>query len=254
MIEKLKTKQQTKLETITKQILTSDNLLKVTIGNPKEIDSHVLFGFTGVDQYSTFKYNTYDSAQNTTENQNLIKLYIGEDVDGYYGNFFQNLNIELSEENILQFRSLILIYSGYRKNGGTNTKPAFQEYLKNNIITPADNRFNDYLSQLIPKLQTLKIIETRNQETKLNGYNDIPLKLEQYNYFKSFNDKWSSGNSIGQRGLLEEFLFLDKANKDIGSKAYLSLEKLLPLEDSKNDKANLYGVISMLIQVQCIGL
>lgn len=248
MIEKLKTKQQTKLETITKQILTTDNLLKVTIGNPKEIDSHVLFGFTGFDEYTTFKYNTYDSAQNTTENQNLIKLYVGEDVDGYYSNFFQNLNIELSEENILQFRSLILIYSGYRKNGGTNTKTAFQQYLKDNIITPADNRFNSYLTQLIPKLQTLKIIETRNQETKLNGYNDIPLKLEQYNYFKSFNDKWSSGNSIGQRGLLEEFLFLDKANKDIGSKAYLSLEKLLPLEDSKNDKANLYGVISMLIQ------
>lgn len=248
MIEKLKIKQQTKLEIITKQILTSDNLIKLTIGNPKEIDSHVLFGFTGVDEYSTFKYNTYDPAQNTLTNQNLIKLYVGEDVDGYFSNFFTSLNIELSEDNILQFRSLILIYAGYRKNGGTNTKTSFQQYLKDNIITPSDNRFSNYLNELIPKFQKLKIIETRNQETVLNGYNDIPLKLEQYNYFKSFNDKWSSGNSIGQRGLLEEFLFLDKANKDIGSKAYLSLEKLLPLEDSKNDNANLYGVISMLIQ------
>ena len=47
---------------------------------------------------------------------------------------------------------------------------------------------------------------------------------------------------------MEEFLFLDKANKDIGDQAYLSLEKLLPLEDTKNSKANLYSVISMLIQ------
>ena len=248
MIEKLKTKQQTKLETITKQILTTDNLLKVTLGNPKEIDSHVLFGFTNTDIYSTFTYNTYDTPQDTTENRNFIKLYLGEDVDGYYFNFFNNLNIELSEENILQFRSLILIYAGYRKNGGTNTKIAFQQYLKDNIVLLANVRFSDYLRELIPKFQNLKIAETRNQETILNGYNDIPLKLEQYQYFKSFNDKWSSGNSIGQRGLMEEFLFLDKANKDIGSKAYLSLEKLLPLEDSKNDKANLYGVISMLIQ------
>ena len=65
-----------------------------------------------------------------------------------------------------------------------------------------------------------------------------------YNHFKSFNDKWVAGNSIGQRGLLEEFLFLDKANKDIGSLAYLSLDKLIALEDPKNDNADLYSVIS----------
>jgi hypothetical protein len=47
---------------------------------------------------------------------------------------------------------------------------------------------------------------------------------------------------------MEEFLFFDKANKDIGDVAYISLEKLLPLDDRKNDKANLYSVISMLIQ------
>jgi hypothetical protein len=73
------------------------------------------------------------------------------------------------------------------------------------------------------------------------------MKLEQYNYFKSFNDKWIAGNSIGQRLLLEEFLFLDKANRDIGDKAYFSLEKLIPLEQPENDKQNLYGLIGMLI-------
>jgi hypothetical protein len=47
--------------------------------------------------------------------------------------------------------------------------------------------------------------------------------------------------------LLEEFLFLDKANRDIGDKSYFTLEKLIPLEDTVNAKQNLYGLIGMLI-------
>jgi hypothetical protein len=69
-----------------------------------------------------------------------------------------------------------------------------------------------------------------------------------YNTFKSFNDKWTSGNSIGQRLLLEEFLFLDKANRDIGDKFYLNISKILELLHPNNQKVNLYSAISILIQ------
>ena len=57
-----------------------------------------------------------------------------------------------------------------------------------------------------------------------------------YNYFKSFNDKWTAGNSIGQRTLMEEFLFLDKSNKDIGDQVYIDITKLIPIIDTKNKK------------------
>jgi hypothetical protein len=109
------------------------------------------------------------------------------------------------------------------------------------------NRQDLYLNTIISKLVNLKSNVNTIQQTIFNGYNDTPIKLEQYNYFKSFNDKWVAGNSIGQRLLLEEFLFLDKANRDIGDKSYFSLEKLIPLEDKENDKQNLYGLIGMLI-------
>jgi hypothetical protein len=46
---------------------------------------------------------------------------------------------------------------------------------------------------------------------------------------------------------LEEFLFLYKANKDIGEQYYLKLTKFIDIGDQKNDKSNLYGVISDLI-------
>ena len=69
-----------------------------------------------------------------------------------------------------------------------------------------------------------------------------------YSSFKSFNDKWIAGNSIGQRLLIEEFLFLDKANKDIGNEFYIDIAKLIPIADEKNKDINLYEAISVLIE------
>jgi hypothetical protein len=252
LVKSLKIKQVAKLETITEEMLSSDNLIKLTMGNPKEIIPHVWYGFANIDKVNTFKYGTYNL---TTQSGNtkFIELYVGPYISGTstnneYLDFFKDLNVELSESNVRQFRPLILIYAGYIKNGGTNTLPAFRTHIIDNVLTKATNRLSIYLTQLIGKFNTLKTKENKNQLTVFSGYNDDILKLEEYNYFKTFNDKWVSGNSLGSRSLMEEFLFFDKANKDIGDVAYISLEKLLPLEDRKNDKANLYSVISMLIQ------
>ena len=252
LIKSLKTKQLTKLESITAEMLKADNLIKLTMGNPKEINPHVWYGLAKFDNVNTFNYGTYDL---TTQSgyTNYVELYVGPYVSGTsinneYLDFFKDLNIELSESNVLQFRPLIQIYAGYVKAGGTKTLTAFKIYLINNVLTKASDRLSIYLVQLIGKFSSLKTKENKNQLTVFSGFNDQILKLEEYNYFKTFNDKWVSGNSLGSRSLMEEFLFFDKANKDIGDVAYISLEKLLPLDDRKNDKANLYSVISMLIQ------
>jgi hypothetical protein len=252
LIKSLKTKQLTKLELITSEMLKADNLIKLTMGNPKEINPHVWYGLAKFDNVNTFNYGTYNLTTQSGDTK-YVELYVGPYVSGTsinneYLNFFKDLNIELSESNVLQFRPLILIYAGYIKNGGTNTLTAFRTYLIDNVLTKASDRLSIYLVQLIGKFSSLKTKENKNQLTVFSGFNDQILKLEEYNYFKTFNDKWVSGNSLGSRSLMEEFLFFDKANKDIGDVAYISLEKLLPLDDRKNDKANLYSVISMLIQ------
>ena len=252
LIKELKIKQLTKLETITGDILSAGNLIKLTMGNPKEINPHVWYGLAKFDNVNTFNYGTYDLTTQSGDTK-YVELYVGPYVSGTsinneYLDFFKDLNIELSESNVLQFRPLIQIYAGYVKAGGTKTLTAFKIYLINNVLTKASDRLSIFLVQLIGKFSSLKTKENKNQLTVFSGFNDQILKLEEYNYFKTFNDKWVSGNSLGSRSLMEEFLFFDKANKDIGDVAYISLEKLLPLEDRKNDKANLYSVISMLIQ------
>jgi hypothetical protein len=142
---------------------------------------------------------------------------------------------------------LVYIFAGYVKKYGIPTKEVFQTYVKN-IMLDADKRYTLYLDLLTQQLPTLKTNIKEQTLTKYEGFNESPMKLELYNYFKSFNDRWISGNSIGQRLLIEEFLFLDKANKDIGDLAYLSLNKLIALENTNNSKINLYSVISILTQ------
>ena len=241
--------QETNLKSITKEILGPDNLIKFTIGNPKEINLNVWDGFTKYSKLNSFNYNEYSSTQ-LADNLKYIELYVGEDVDLYYKDFFDKNNIELSEENVLLFRPLIMIFAG---GYGTkfNNKADFISYINDNVLSKAEDRLTKYLNQILIRIDSTDFAAegiSNNKITPTSGYNDALLKLELYNNFKSFNDKWSSGNSIGQRGLLEEFLFLDKANRDIGDKAYVGLDKLISLEDPKNDKADLYSVIGLIIK------
>ena len=272
LIKSLKTKQNTKLKTITEEIISDNNLLKITLGNPKEIDAYSWAGFSELDGNMRFEVNPYDETQYTT-NENLVKLYVGENPDisvDYYKLFFTTNDIEPIEDNILLFRPLIHIFAGYVNNlvvtykkehndsldGFTYpTKFAFQKYIRENVFlsitgttTGSVLRHSLFLTTLTSKLGTLKPKTLTQTLTYDRGYNETTLKLELYNFFKSFNDKWVAGNSLGQRLLIEEFMFLDKANKYIGNVAYLTLDKLLALEDINNSKQNLYGVISMLIQ------
>jgi hypothetical protein len=258
IIIELKNRQKSKLTEITNNILSTTNTLKLTISNPKEIDYHVWHGFADVDNINTFSYEPYFPSQLTNQNKNFIKLYLGEDLDGHYQNFFLINGVKLDENNILQFRPLIQIYAGYVKNGGTNNLDAFKTYLKDNIFNYVQNsnktsgailRRSYFLTQLIRNFSKLKVQQIDLAFTNIvSGHENDKLKIELYNYFKSFNDKWVGGNSIGQRLLLEEFLFLDKANKDIGDVLFLNLSRLISLGKQDFDKTNLYGIISLLIK------
>lgn len=254
-LNEIKTRQKEKLSTIAEKIFKQNNFLKLSLGNPKELDKYVLYGFTNVNTENTIKYNTFNINDITDKNKNYIKLYLGEDLNNYYQNFFVVNDIQLNESNILTLRPIIQIYAGYVQAGNLNTKEAFKEYLVNQIIknistnkqNGSDDRLTKFLSFLIQNFPKLKIPEKKSLSIT-SGYNNDAMKLELYNYFKSFNDKWAAGNSLGQRLLLEEFLFLDKANKDIGDDFYINIDKLLQLGNPKNDKQNLYGVISMIIE------
>jgi len=254
----IKNKQLSELTNITATLMSNDNMIKLTLANPRETNDYLFGGFTNTD-VEHFSIDPYDPTQ-LTANLGNIELYLGEDMDGYYSDFFPVNDVALNEENIKQFRPLIYIYAGQRAIGKTPTKSEFIQYLEKNVTAPPPTnnkvksppeRLIDFLDELTLKIKNNLKADIQGQQISgiYRGRNDDPtLKLELYNYFKSFNDKWTSGNSIGQRTLIEEFLFLDRANKDIGNEVYLSLDKLLRLGMKENAKTNLYSAISLLIQ------
>ncbi len=248
-IVKIVNKQSKKLAEISELISNESNMIKLTLGNPKELDSYVLDNY--VNNTSPFgEYNFASQSGNTK----YLELYVGENPDTNitYLNFFSVSDIALNEENILLFRPLILIYGGYIKNGGADNRTTFSNYLKSSILENelggSNERLNTFLIKLISRFSNLQIQKNNASIDFVDGYNNRQLKVELYNTFKSFNDKWVAGNSLGQRLLFEEFLFLDTANRDIGSKTYLNISKFSSLISDKNDKANLYSTISMLLK------
>ena len=247
IINSISLKQEENQKKITQNILTTKNMLSLTIANPKELNSHILNGYSGLNGRE-LSFGAYNVSQ-VSANSKYIDLYIGEDIDGSYLEFFSISNIELSEENIFAFRPLVQIYGGYKKSGGVTTKTAFGEYLSTSIIGPHLSRQSLLLTQIYRKLQTLQRNKDKNNNLGIiKGYNeDVTIKLELYNDIKSLNDKWISGNSMGQRLLMEEFMFLDKANKDIGDELFIDLKKLIQLGDGRNANIDLYSTIGILI-------
>lgn len=244
IINEIKDRQNLKLQNVSYEILRDENMLEIKLGNPKEYDSHIIEGFINI-KGNTLKFNNFSTTN--LENQKYITLYLGSDIDGYYLEFFTTNNIELTEENVLILRPLILIYAGYRNSRGEKSSETFKTYIRTNIFLPSNNRLIYYLTNLIFNFKKFKVEKETTRIDFIDGYNNRNLKIELYNFFKSFNDKWSSGNSIGQKLLMEEFLFLDKANKDIGDKVFLNLEKFVSIVSPKNDKASLYSALTQLI-------
>jgi len=259
---KIKENQTKKLEDLTNQLLDNKALDILTIGNPRQIDDYVIRGYIG--RSKTYRLNEYNVSQLTPQNQKLIELYVGQNITGttysgissnLYHHFFQISDIEVTPENIYAHRELARIYAGWVKDQIVNTPgfspnyTNFKTYIESNIFRPQVDRLNDFLNNLTRKFSVLKEESAQGKVTIYHGFNEAKTTLlDLYQYFKSFNDKWISGNAIGQRSLMEEFLFLDRANRDIGSEAYISLERLISLADEKNIKIDLYSAVSLLIQ------
>jgi hypothetical protein len=70
-------------------------------------------------------------------------------------------------------------------------------------------------------------------------------KLEQYSVLKTMNDKWISGTDFLNKTIFEDFLFQDKAGRDIGDEFTIDLEKIKGFLKS-NDNQNYLSLISKI--------
>lgn len=258
--------------------LNSEQLLEKDIifknGNPGQFNRRV-FGSFSTNQnfipvdpitFGNYVQNSLPTSTNATtlsasqvanpDAWNAMYLYVGDyegtglkysDSGSTFTDFFVDFNIEFTEQNVIDLNKIIKMYGAYKLNGTGNSSQFRSDF--NNFITLNSQFQNNIINHLFFQLrkQLPEISETRNTTiiTKLDGNiskNDI------WSTFKNLNDRWVSGQDFSQRTIFEEFLFLDKANRPIGDKVIIDIQKFKNYLKNTKATANVYQLIGQILQ------
>ena len=152
----------------------------------------------------------------------------------YITDFFIDNNISFSLGNIENCAGLIKIYASRKleeTNPTTTFSAEFQQELGTYLSGTTDfqnNILNQIFTSLNKKLPTINI-QTQLEPPTLDGK---VTQQQLYYTFKTLNDRWIAGGDFQTKTIFEDFLFMDRANRDIGDKI------VVDLEDVKNIVAN----------------
>jgi hypothetical protein len=164
--------------------------------------------------------------------------------------FFKDFNIEFTVGNINTFSKLIKMYATLKD--ASNTNQNLSDTFRTNIDNILQNENNLYsevfegiMNYLITNLPTSEKNQTQEISTVIDGYQS---KVELYDMFKAVNDKWISSNDYNTKTLFEDFLFLDRANRDIGGDVYLDITLVNKYLKNLSPKTNVFTVIDSILK------
>ena len=204
--------------------------------------------------------NTSVTLETSQTNQNnawkALKLYVGfSTIDGfkysdsgsYITDFFPDFNIGFTEENVKRFSGIIKIYAT-QKNKGINVtefKTIISDNIENKEIL-ANNLIQKIDLRLKKELPTYS--EGGNYKSKRDVTEGMQSKFEYYDMFKSLNDKWVAGNDYQDKLLFEDFLFFDRANRDVGNEIYVDVFKIKDYLKTTETSVSLYSIVRSIAQ------
>jgi hypothetical protein len=163
--------------------------------------------------------------------------------------FFVDFNIPFNVENIQRFTTIIKMYASYNLTSELK-KPTdlFKEKISD-IFANDDFLYGElfkgvieYVRKSLPQTDTTQIEEINSV---IQGFQS---KIELYDMFKSVNDKWVSANDYNKKTLFEDFLFLDRANRDIGGEIFLDITSITKFLKNTNPKTNVFTVLDSIFK------
>jgi hypothetical protein len=162
--------------------------------------------------------------------------------------FFIDNNIEFTKENVQTLYPLIRIYTEQKRLDTTFNKTKFTTFI-NDFLTDRyqlqDNMVNETFSNLNKILKNIEI----DDGLPKNASNGDTTKLSLYNTLKGFNDKWIAGSDLKNNTLFEDFLFMDRANSDLGNDFTLDVKKVVSrLDLEKGQSQSLMSLISGILE------
>ena len=247
-------------------------------GNPTNFNIRNLRSFSNLDlsgrtlytSYNTVTPNALPSTGNSQtwtnseieypEAWKTLRTFVGfskvtslkyEGSSSYITDFFIDLDVAFTSENIEKFADEIKIFASRKLISGGNGFNFKQEV--DNYLTLIENSTNIFFNGTLQKIKAglpkatgqVAVVNDSAVEGELS-------KLQFYNNFKAINDKWVAGNNFNSETLLEDILFLDRAGRDIGDKIYINVLDLISNNQSflkgVDRESNVYTVIGSIIE------
>lgn len=165
----------------------------------------------------------------------------------YITDFFIDNNINFDVINIITYAPLIKIYATQKLNNPLLNSQTFKTLL-NNLDNQQFQFLTRQLNDLFNKCRVrLPKVTTTEQTGGISAVDGDVAKLELWETFKNLNDKWISGGDFQTRTLFEDFLFFDRANRDIGDVFILDVSPIKNFLKSKTAKFSLYALIGEIL-------
>lgn len=258
---------------------TLDKFLSIDVylknGNPKQYDRY---------NFGVFQNNSVIKPENTTtliygeyvENSlpttgivtveqskvanedawKALETYVGfSTIDGisYTENstiydFFKDNNITFNSQNIISLNKIIKIYATQKYLNPSYNSETFQNDLTN-LFGVALSKRNDIETQItkgrLPNnLESQTTIDEGLVPNKIDG---DTIKLDTWELFKSINDKWVSGIDFENKLLFDEFLFLDRSNRDIGDELIVNIDTIRKYCIWENSNTSVMSLIRQIL-------
>jgi hypothetical protein len=265
-------KQFAKVTDTIKNFVINETLI-IKFGNPSQFEKRLFYSFSNYNIVDPYIWNQYQlsspNALPTTNGPTLavsksqyplewvaLETYVGfseipelvYDNDGsYITDFFIDMNVEFTVNNIKNFAPIIKLYTTQKLNDSTLNRVKFIDLMDDYIqstLTLNGNIINGLLTKVQKDLPDVG--NTINNKINSKLPDGIQTKVELWESFKALNDKWISGNDFKTKTLFEDVLLLDRASRNIGDKVIVDIEGL------KSRLTNISTITSMLTFIQTI--
>ena len=165
----------------------------------------------------------------------------------YYTDFFSVFNVAFTEANITALSQVIKMYGSAKLADNTLTSTQFLTQFSDFITLQEKFQFNVMNHTFIQLNKNLPNVTENRVNRKISSIDGDVAKLELWETFKNLNDKWIAGGDFQTKTLFEDFLFLDRANRDIGDKIIVDVISLLGYLQSQTANFSIYSLIGELL-------
>jgi len=167
----------------------------------------------------------------------------------YFTDFFIDNNIEFTKENVELLAPLIKMYATEKLRQPSTNANSFKQNLTS-YLDKSEELQNNFLNQTLTRIRNILPEQSELPERTIQTvFDSQQSKIENYEMFKALNDKWIAGGNFSEITLFEDFLFLDRASRNIGDKLLINIFDLKNILSKKslNQAMSVYTFISSLL-------